>query len=197
MLWGEGVVPNISPMPLGTTMRMRTPLGTKYRRPRDSYQKNSPIMVKVPFSFTKRMKSQMKIFIEDENSSAPKPPSPILASCTFQITPGRTKEYILLVAPKNDEEGTANVYVIPFDQASIPTGSFSFSSRVGKTLIHSVWKKQICPTFQTGGRKGSANRGERKDHSAKSILKKRRKIPNCAIQGMATCQGVEGSRILN
>ena len=54
--------PKHSPMPLGTTTRKRTPLGTKYRQTRDSYQKNSPITVKVPFSFTKRRKSQMKIF---------------------------------------------------------------------------------------------------------------------------------------
>ena len=39
-------------------------------------------------------------FIEDDNSSEPKAPSPILASCKFQISPGQTKEYILLVAPK-------------------------------------------------------------------------------------------------
>jgi hypothetical protein len=89
-------------------------------------------------------------FIEDENSSAPKPPSPILASCKFQITPGQTKEYILLVAPKNDEEGTANVYVIPFDQASIPTGSFSFSSRASKTIYVQFGKSKFAlPPKQT------------------------------------------------
>jgi len=83
-------------------------------------------------------------FIEDENSSAPPPPSPILASCKFQITPGQTKEYILLVAPKNDDEGTANVYVIPFDQASVPTGSFSFSSRASKTLYVQFGKSKFA-----------------------------------------------------
>ncbi len=83
-------------------------------------------------------------FQEDENSSAPKPASPILASCKFQITPGQTKEYILLVAPQNDDEGTANVYVIPFDQASVPTGSFSFSSRTSKTLYVQFGKSKFA-----------------------------------------------------
>ena len=89
-------------------------------------------------------------FLEDENSSAPKPPSPILASCKFQITPGQTKEYILLVAPKNEEEGTANLYVIPFDQVNVPTGSFSFSSRAGKTLYVQFGKSNFAlPPNQT------------------------------------------------
>ena len=74
-------------------------------------------------------------FDGETNSSLEKPPPKVLASCNLTLKAGQTKEYILLVAPnKGDEEGTAKIYAIPFDQETIPTGSFAFSSRSNQTL---------------------------------------------------------------
>jgi hypothetical protein len=71
----------------------------------------------------------------DSNSSFTTTPRKVLANCKFQIIPGQTKEYLLLVEPiKGDEAGAAKIYTIPFDQENIPTGSFAFSSRSNKTL---------------------------------------------------------------
>lgn len=70
-------------------------------------------------------------FETESNSSLKKPPPRVLASCNFTLTAGQTKEYILLVAPK---KGTVKIYAIPFDQETIPTGSFAFSSRSNQTL---------------------------------------------------------------
>lgn len=84
-------------------------------------------------------------FETESNSSLKKPPPRVLASCNFTLTDGQTKEYILLVAPnKGDEEGTAKIYAIPFDQENIPTGSFAFSSRSNQTLYIEFGKNRFA-----------------------------------------------------
>lgn len=84
-------------------------------------------------------------FDRETNSSLEESPPKVIATCNLTITPERTKEYILLVAPnKGSEEGTAKIYAIPFDQENIPTGSFAFSSRSNQTLYIEFGKNRFA-----------------------------------------------------